>query len=36
MKTIKNVLAPIGKYISVSAVSQTYFGKQRGWFNNKL
>ncbi len=36
MKTIKNVLAPIGKYISVSAVSQTYFRKQRGWFNNKL
>ena len=36
MKSIKSVLSPVVKYVSVSAISQAFFGKQRGWFNNKL
>lgn len=36
MKTVKETLANIDRFLSVSAISREYFGKERSWFNNKL
>ena len=36
MKTIKEAYSEVERFISASALSREYFGKERAWFNNKL
>lgn len=36
MKTIKESFSEVEKFISASALSREYFGKERAWLNNKL